>query len=199
MDRSGNCGSCWVCSLAGVGIVVLGLLDDRFVVRGRHKLLGKSSVSWLLCCFGYDIQSIRLFGLQLDLGLLSVPVTVGWLVLATNSLNLIDGIDGLASTVGILLRLSELDADRPARRCNRNEPRFAIQIGGHFGCRSRNNKAIRRRLFDPTTYGGVHGNRRLGPGHARRHARRPRSALTCPARCPSFAIPPFRPRLPDLN
>ena len=92
--------------VAGIVIVVLGLLDDRFVVRGRHKLLGQILVSLLLCYIGYDIQSIRLFGWQIDLGLLSVPVTIGWLVLATNSLNLIDGIDGLASTVGILLSVT---------------------------------------------------------------------------------------------
>ncbi len=106
LDRSGELWKVLGLLLAGVAIVVLGLLDDRFVIRGRHKLLGQLVVSVVLCEFGYAIQSVRLFGLQLDLGLLSVPITVGWLVLATNSLNLIDGIDGLASTVGILLSVT---------------------------------------------------------------------------------------------
>ena len=92
--------------LASAGIVVLGLIDDRLTIRGRHKLIGQICIALLLCWFGYDIQSIKAFGLQLDLGLLAVPVTVGWLVLATNSLNLIDGVDGLASTVGVILSLT---------------------------------------------------------------------------------------------
>ena len=94
------------CSWPAWRLWCLGLLDDRFVVRGRHKLMGQILVSVLLCYIGYDIQHIRLFGWQIELGLLSVPVTIGWLVLATNSLNLIDGIDGLASTVGILLSVT---------------------------------------------------------------------------------------------
>ncbi len=106
LDRSGELWKLLGLLLAGVSIVVLGLLDDRFVVRGRHKLMGQILVSGFLCCFGYTIQSIRFFGLQIDLGMLAVPVTISWLVLATNSLNLIDGIDGLASTVGILLSVT---------------------------------------------------------------------------------------------
>lgn len=68
--------------------------------------MGQIGVALFLCWFGYDIQSIKFFGFQVDLGLLSVPVTVGWLLLATNSLNLIDGIDGLASTVGVILSIT---------------------------------------------------------------------------------------------
>lgn len=106
LDHTGEFKKLFGFFLASVAIVALGLLDDRFVIRGRHKLLGQIAISLLLFCFNYDIQSVRLFGVQIELGLLSVPVTVGWLVLATNSLNLIDGIDGLASTVGVILSVT---------------------------------------------------------------------------------------------
>jgi UDP-GlcNAc:undecaprenyl-phosphate GlcNAc-1-phosphate transferase len=84
-------------------IVLLGLLDDRFGLRGRHKLQGQIAVAAVLINFGYEIRGITLFGIHIDLGLLSVPISLGWLLLATNALNLIDGIDGLASTVGLIL------------------------------------------------------------------------------------------------
>lgn len=88
---------------ASVAIVALGLIDDRVGLRGRHKLFGQIAISAGLMNCGYLITSLKVFGLHVDLGLLALPVTLGWLLLAINSLNLIDGVDGLASTVGIIL------------------------------------------------------------------------------------------------
>ena len=49
---------------------------------------------------GFTLPKLSLFGWEIELGLLAIPVTLGWLLLTVNSINLIDGADGLCSTVG---------------------------------------------------------------------------------------------------
>src|SRR5699024_711214 len=48
-----------------------------------------------------DSITIPLLG-NIELGLLSLPITILWIVGITNSINLIDGLDGLASGISII-------------------------------------------------------------------------------------------------
>ena len=89
--------------LAGAWIVVLGLIDDRFGMRGRYKLLGQIIAALIVIASGLEIHAFALFGQKIQLGWFSIPFTLFWLVGAINSLNLLDGIDGLATTIGIIL------------------------------------------------------------------------------------------------
>lgn len=52
---------------------------------------------------GFVVNSIRIFGLDIQLGLAAIPLTVIWLLATTNAMNLIDGSDGLCSTVGAII------------------------------------------------------------------------------------------------
>jgi len=87
-------------ALGAVAIVLLGVLDDRFGLRGRQKLAGQIVICLSIIAFGFTIDSISIFGMPLELGLLAIPITLGWLLLSINSVNLIDGADGLCSSVG---------------------------------------------------------------------------------------------------
>jgi UDP-GlcNAc:undecaprenyl-phosphate GlcNAc-1-phosphate transferase len=89
--------------VAGLWIVCLGLYDDRFGMKGRYKLLGQILAGLMVIASGLEIQAFTLFGQKINLGVMSVPFTLFWLVGAINSLNLLDGIDGLATTIGIIL------------------------------------------------------------------------------------------------
>lgn len=91
---------------ASVLIVAVGLLDDRFSLRGRQKLAGQLGAALILVFSGLVVERIHLFGAQIELGLLSIPFTLFWLLGAINALNLIDGIDGLASSVGAILSVA---------------------------------------------------------------------------------------------
>jgi UDP-GlcNAc:undecaprenyl-phosphate GlcNAc-1-phosphate transferase len=91
---------------AGAIIVLLGLLDDRFQIRGRQKLVGQFFATLVMLKAGITIQGIHVFGFDLQFGDLAPIITVFWLLGAINALNLIDGVDGLASTTGIVLSLS---------------------------------------------------------------------------------------------
>lgn len=89
--------------VAGAFIVGVGLIDDRFRLRGRVKLLGQLAAALLLTFGGLLIERISLFGVSIDLGLLAVPFTLFWLLGAMNAVNLLDGIDGLAAMLGLIL------------------------------------------------------------------------------------------------
>lgn len=88
---------------AMVGICLLGLADDIWMLRGRQKLLGQLVLALLLVCTGFVGRSVGIFGMEVQLGILAVPMTVVWLLATTNALNLIDGSDGLCSTVGAII------------------------------------------------------------------------------------------------
>ena len=87
-------------------LAAVGVLDDRVRLRGRQKLAGQVLAVTVLITNGVLIRTIAIFGIELDLGLLSVPFTVLWLLGAINALNLIDGADGLATTVGVICAIS---------------------------------------------------------------------------------------------
>ncbi|EAQ81557.1 MraY family glycosyltransferase [Blastopirellula marina] len=83
-------------------VAVTGVIDDKWGIRGRQKLAGQALAAITAVAFGLQIQSIELFGVPIQLGVLAIPFTMGWLVVTTNALNLIDGVDGLATTLGII-------------------------------------------------------------------------------------------------
>lgn len=89
-------------AFATVLICFVGLVDDRWQLRGRQKLLGQIAAAAVAIAGGVLISEVDLFGYKIHLGLLSVPLTMFWLLGAVNALNLIDGVDGLATSVGIL-------------------------------------------------------------------------------------------------
>jgi UDP-GlcNAc:undecaprenyl-phosphate GlcNAc-1-phosphate transferase len=89
--------------LSALVICILGLVDDLGRLRGRHKLLGQTLAVGILIASGIEVHQIQMFGLTVDLGLLAVPFTAFLLLGAINSLNLIDGMDGLLSSVGLII------------------------------------------------------------------------------------------------
>jgi UDP-GlcNAc:undecaprenyl-phosphate GlcNAc-1-phosphate transferase len=92
--------------LAALVICAVGIADDLRGLRGRHKLAGQLVAIGILLAFGVVVERIQLFGWLIELGPLAVPLTVFWLLGAMNSLNLIDGMDGFLSTVGLICTLA---------------------------------------------------------------------------------------------
>lgn len=83
----------------------VGLIDDKIGLRGRQKLIGQAVAASILILSGLIIDNISIFDYELELGLLAFPFTLLWLLGAINALNLIDGVDGLATTVGLILSI----------------------------------------------------------------------------------------------
>jgi UDP-GlcNAc:undecaprenyl-phosphate/decaprenyl-phosphate GlcNAc-1-phosphate transferase len=86
-------------------LLIVGLTDDLFNLRGRQKLLLQILIVTILVGTGTQIHQIGLLGYNVSLGVLAYPFTVLWLLFAINALNLIDGADGMASTIGAIICL----------------------------------------------------------------------------------------------
>lgn len=95
----------WELPVAALIVLATGLLDDIRGLKPWQKLLGVFIAAVLACSGG-----VRIIGIHSHLfsPLIGVPVTLLWLLVCTNGFNLIDGIDGLASGVGILTTLAIL-------------------------------------------------------------------------------------------
>jgi len=76
-----------------------GLLDDIFTLRPWMKLLGQVVAAALACHANVQITGIASFAFPNSWW--HVPLTILWLVGCANAFNLIDGLDGLATGVGL--------------------------------------------------------------------------------------------------
>ncbi len=94
--------------LGGSLIILLGFLDDTRGVSPRLKLAGQVVAALAVIPFGLEVEFLtNPFSDELiTLGLLSVPVTVLWIVSVTNAVNLIDGLDGLAGGTTFIAALT---------------------------------------------------------------------------------------------
>lgn len=89
------------------GVVLLtGILDDVLNLRPRWKLLGQTIAASILVAGGLTVQRLWLLGHTLELGWLGIAFSVVWLVGSMNSINMLDGLDGLASTLGVVIGLT---------------------------------------------------------------------------------------------
>lgn len=81
----------------GIGsMFILGLYDDIYYCSARLKLAVQCAIAAILYLAGFQIERIGGF---LELNQFSIILTILWIVGITNSINLIDGMDGLASGV----------------------------------------------------------------------------------------------------
>lgn len=90
----------WGILLGSTIIVITGVIDDKYQISPRLKLLGQVIAATVVVLFGLQVEFINLpFDGQFTFGWLSIPFTILWLVGVTNAINLIDGLDGLAAGV----------------------------------------------------------------------------------------------------
>ena len=90
---------------AGLLIFATGLLDDVVHLRPWQKLLGQAAGAFLAFEAGFGIYVFHDTRLPY---LVSLLVSVVWLVGCSNAFNLIDGMDGLAAGVGLFATLTTL-------------------------------------------------------------------------------------------
>lgn len=85
-------------------IIITGIIDDVKEIRPLAKIIGILAAA-LVIYFYTDIRmeliNIPFIG-SWDLGQLSFPLTIIWILAFTNAINLIDGLDGLATGVTII-------------------------------------------------------------------------------------------------
>ena len=86
--------------IGGTVMFAVGLIDDLKPIRALHKLFGQIAAAAIAWHFGFRMDAVDLPLLpSFSTGVLSLPLTVIWIVGIINAVNLIDGLDGLAAGV----------------------------------------------------------------------------------------------------
>ncbi|MGH7271255.1 MAG: MraY family glycosyltransferase, partial [Polyangiaceae bacterium] len=93
--------------LGSVLVATAGVLDDLKGMGAKNKLLIQMLAATVAFACGMRIDSIDLPWLgALHLGWMALPITMAWIVGVVNAMNLIDGLDGLASGIGFFACLT---------------------------------------------------------------------------------------------
>ena len=99
--------------LGGCIIVAVGIVDDSHPLGAGIKFILQIVAALIAVWHGVVIEMIAnplpfIGGEYWDFGIMAVPITVIWIVAVTNSVNLIDGLDGLADGVSSIAALTML-------------------------------------------------------------------------------------------
>ncbi|MGA2270467.1 MAG: MraY family glycosyltransferase [Bryobacteraceae bacterium] len=84
-------------------VFVTGLIDDFFSLKPVIKVLGLVTAASIVFWSGISIGGVADYTLPVWL---DFPLTVFWLLLTSNALNLIDGLDGLCTLLGLVATLT---------------------------------------------------------------------------------------------
>ena len=93
----------------GLAIIAsVGFLDDVYQLKAWQKLIAQIVAAIIVIASGLricyiNIPFLTLYGLN---DVLSIIITFGWIIGVTNALNLIDGLDGLATGVSAISKLA---------------------------------------------------------------------------------------------
>lgn len=108
-------------AVGGTIVFILGLIDDLESLPAKMKLVIQVLAAGAAYSLGVRIRAIPIPtawvpidwgflhlmpGEPIQLGLLSLPITILWLVGVANAVNLIDGMDGLAAGVSLISALT---------------------------------------------------------------------------------------------
>ncbi|WP_180321259.1 glycosyltransferase family 4 protein [Mesobacillus jeotgali] len=98
----------WPVLLGGAVIIIIGIFDDKYTLSAKVKFLGQIVAASIVVAFDFNIDFITLPFMEerIYLGPFSYVIGVFWIVAITNAINLIDGLDGLASGVSVIAMTS---------------------------------------------------------------------------------------------
>lgn len=102
----GRLGFPWAAALSAALLCLVGCWDDVRGMRVRWKLVGQALATLPVVAAGFHVSTVGIGPTAFELGWLGGPLTVLWLVAGINALNLLDGMDGMAAVVGLVLTAS---------------------------------------------------------------------------------------------
>lgn len=103
------------CLMVGFGFALVGGLDDYIKIRYKRnlglkpyqKIIGQLGISLILALYVYyNVSSsfvVPFFNKEIYVGWLIVPIVILTCLATTNSVNLTDGLDGLAGSVSVVV------------------------------------------------------------------------------------------------
>jgi UDP-GlcNAc:undecaprenyl-phosphate GlcNAc-1-phosphate transferase len=88
---------------AAAFIFVVGLVDDLRSVPGHIKLLCLIAASLAVCASGTTLRGFSIGTWEIQTGWAAWPLTIAWITVITVCMNLIDGLDGLAAGIAVIV------------------------------------------------------------------------------------------------
>jgi len=90
--------------LAVLSVFIVGVLDDHQDTSPNTKFFVLAIAALMVYFDGVSVTTLGvLFGVEMTLGWLALPFTLVAIVGFTNALNLVDGLDGLAGSISIII------------------------------------------------------------------------------------------------
>ncbi|MDZ7315970.1 MAG: undecaprenyl/decaprenyl-phosphate alpha-N-acetylglucosaminyl 1-phosphate transferase [candidate division KSB1 bacterium] len=90
--------------LGATGLFILGAFDDKKDLNCNLKLFVETALALLAVHFGWRMEKLILLAdRSIELGFWSYPLSILWIVGITNAFNMIDGLDGLAGGVAVVV------------------------------------------------------------------------------------------------
>ncbi len=91
--------------LGGVCIFFLGLADDLMNLPAKFKFLVQSAIAVFVISQGLVVESVQVpfIGYTVEFGWVGYVLTFFWVVGVCNAINLLDGLDGLAGSISIVI------------------------------------------------------------------------------------------------
>ena len=97
----------------GIAIILLGALDDLLNLKPATKFFVECVIALFLCKCGIIVDQISFIEYSLELGALSIPFTIIWMVGIINAVNMMDGLDGLSGGICLII-LSSIAVQQPS-------------------------------------------------------------------------------------
>ncbi len=88
--------------VGGAILVAAGVVDDVMGLAPLIKLLAQLLAAVVAAALGLSLHVLAFPWGTMELGIMSLPLTVIWIVAVVNAINLIDGLDGLAAGVVLI-------------------------------------------------------------------------------------------------
>ncbi|WP_288767347.1 glycosyltransferase family 4 protein [uncultured Varibaculum sp.] len=92
----------WALIFGSLAIAVLGIIDDIYDLNWWTKLSGQVLIAAGIAWQGIQIVSFPIFGMTIPSTRMSILVTVLIIVVSTNAVNFVDGLDGLAAGITLI-------------------------------------------------------------------------------------------------
>lgn len=88
-------------------ILVVSLIDDVRPLRAVPKFIVHLAGAAATVTLGVQLgESIHMFGQEMHIGWLAIPISIVWLAGTTNAFNLVDGLDGLSAGLALISAVS---------------------------------------------------------------------------------------------
>ena len=95
--------------VGGLALFLMGAIDDKADLNCNLKLAIEVAVAIAAVSMGWRVDALLLPAAQhVELGWFAYPFSVLWIVGVINSFNMIDGLDGLAAGIAVVVLLSSL-------------------------------------------------------------------------------------------